>query len=211
VSEFAVADLGVRIAFCDPASGKRLALKRVRARSAIVVIAMDLLSRIFVLHAWADRCSTDALTMKILEINAALKPRTFGIEANAMQSLYGDMVSREAKFKGTRLPLMPVNQPTKIDKDWRIRMTLQPVIADGRLFVQPQHYELKSELTTFPMSPTKDLIDALASAINLLPRPATRIDKDTERDAHLAYLRATNAPMHYIEQVASSYSMGGVA
>src|SRR3990172_6085092 len=92
-------DLSYRVAFCDPAAGKRLALKRVRARSAIVVVAQDTWGRVFVLFAWAARCSTDQLTAKLFEVNDTFHPRTFGIESNAMQSLYGDMVGREAKFR----------------------------------------------------------------------------------------------------------------
>lgn len=195
-----VDDLQTRIAFCDPASGKKLALKRVRARSAIIVIAQDPLSRLFVLHAWAERCSTDKLTNRILDVNERYKPKVFGIEANAMQALYGDMVSREARFRSKRLPLSPVEQPTKIDKDWRIRMALQPVIADGRLFIQPDQHELRAELTTFPMSMTKDLIDALASAVTLMPQRAIARETKDEVDKLAAYLRASGAPPRYIEQ-----------
>lgn len=202
MSEFPVAALADTTAFCDPAGGKRMALKRVRARSAIVVVGSDAISRIFVLHTWADRCSAGDLTERILRIQADFKPRVFGVEANAMQALYGEMVAREAKHKGARLPLLPVKQPTNVDKDWRIRTALQPVIGAGRLLIQPHHYELKTELTTFPMSTTKDLIDALASAVALLrktPVPQARRD---ELQALLAYLRETGAPASYIEQVA---------
>jgi len=193
-----------RVAFCDPAGGKKLQIKRVRARSAIVVVAQDTLNRLFVLHAWADRCSTDRLTQMILKVNADLRPRLFGIEANAMQSLYGDMVRRESRTtKGPRLPLIPVEQPTKIDKDWRIRSVLQPAIAEGRLFILPTLYELRAEITTFPMSPTKDLIDALASAIALMPKRAVARERQEEMQARLAYLRETGASPQYIEAVAA--------
>ncbi len=192
------------VAFCDPAGNKSgHTLKRVRARAAIVVIGQDALSRIFVLHTWADRCSAGQLTERIFKTQADFKPRTFGVEANAMQALYGEMVAREARFKSLRIPLNPIKQPTNVDKDWRIRTALQPVIGAGRLFLQAHQYELKSELTTFPMATLKDLIDALASAVSLLRKVAPPQRARDETQQLLAYLRASGAPAWYIEDVAA--------
>ena len=197
-----LSELGMCMAFCDPAAGKNLNLKRVRARSAIVVVAQDSLGRVFTLLAWAARCSTDALTTKIFEVNETFRPRTFGIESNAMQSLYGDMVGREARFRERRVPILEVRQPTNVEKNWRIRTILQPVVANGRLFIQPQQLELRAELVNFPMSATVDLVDALASAVKLLPTVQIRREQDGELQKRLAYLRETGAPMDYILQVA---------
>lgn len=202
MTEFPLDALIDRVAFLDPAGGKSLALKRVRARAAIVVVGQDALTRIFVLHTWADRAPAGALAERVFTVQGDHKPRVFGIEANAMQALYGEMVAREAKFKGVRLPLEPVKQPTNVDKDWRIRTALQPVIAEGRLFLQEGQHELRAELTTFPMSPLKDIIDALASAISLLRRVPLPVQIREERDARLAYLRQSGAPPSYIEAVA---------
>ena len=65
--ETALATLTERYAFCDPASGKT-ALKHAKARSAIVILAVDDLARLFVLHAWAARCPTDRLIDQILAL-----------------------------------------------------------------------------------------------------------------------------------------------
>jgi hypothetical protein len=186
-------------AFCDPAGGKRMELKRVRARSAIVVVGTDRLGRIFVLHTWADRCTAGQLSEKILKIQQERLPRVFGIEANAMQALYGEMVAREARHLGQRLPLLPVKQPTNVDKDWRIRTALQPIIGNDRLFLQAGQYELKAELTTFPMNPLKDLVDALASAVTLLRKPMSARVERADSQAYLEYLRSSNAPSWYVD------------
>lgn len=193
-------ELVFRAAFCDPASGKREIIRRIRARSAVVVVGADAMTRLFVLHAWADRCSTNTLIEKILETQSQFHPNIFGIEANAMQSLFADAVGREARQTNRVLPLIPVNQPTKIDKDWRIRTALQPVIGDGRLFIQPTQYELKGEMTSFPMTITKDIIDALASCVALIPHQSTRRDFDNESRELAEYLRSSGAPASYIEQ-----------
>ena len=191
-----------RIAFCDPAGSKtgREKLKRTSARSAIVVIGVDDLIRIFVLHAWADRCSTDILMNKIQSLNELFQPKIFGMEANAMQSLFADAVAREAKRLQKRLPLVPVTQPTKIEKNWRIRTNLQSVVADGRLFVQENQLELQAELSAFPMSPTVDIIDALSSAVALAPRRAVQQARQSEFDALADYLRRSGATPFQIQK-----------
>lgn len=194
-----LSDLSARYAFCDPASGKgKEAVKRVRSRSAIIVVAMDDLCRFFVLHTWADRCGTDKLIDRITETARTWRPRTFGIEANALQSLFVDAVRRDARRSNITLPLTGVTQPTKVDKDWRIRSVLQPIIAEGRLFIQRHQYELLAEIETFPMGSTKDLIDALASAIALAPRRAIQSQRRSEADALRRYLEASHAPAEYI-------------
>lgn len=197
----ALANLAEHYAFIDPA-GSKSALKRVGARSAIVTIAVDDLARIFVLEAWAARCSTDHLIDRIFEANVRWHPRLFGCEANALQSLFADAVRREARATGKTLPLIPVQQPVRLDKDFRIRAALQPVIAEGRLFVQETQHDLKVELVSFPMSQTKDLIDALASVIALVPPRRAREMRDAERESRLRYLRESGAPVWFIEQVA---------
>lgn len=198
MTEIPLADLAERYFFCDPASGKT-DIKRVRARSAIIGVAVDNLGRFFVISAWADRCSTDKLIDRIIETCEKFKPKTFGIEDNAMQSLFADSVRYKARLDGKEaLPIVGVTQPTRIDKDFRVRAVLQPVVADGRLFIQQKHHELKAELTAFPMSQLKDLVDALASAISLAPPRRMQRERDAEDQSLEKYLRETNAPLWYI-------------
>lgn len=196
-------DLPDRYAFLDPASSKKDGeLRRIKARSAIVVIAPDWLGRIFVLDAWAKRCSTDQLIEKMYATEETWKLRVMGGEANAMQELFQEAVMRDARLRGKRLPLRPVHQPTRIEKDWRIRTILQPVIANGRLFLRPDMTELRTEISSFPLSPIKDMVDALASAIKLVPPRAKKRNDDSELQNLLAYLRKTGAPAAVIEDVA---------
>lgn len=192
-----------RIAFTDPSGGKNTAaqkLKRTSARSSIIVIGIDDICRIFVLYAWADRCPTDLYVKKIYEANTSFTPKLFGVEANAMQALFGDMLAREAKALKMRVPFVPVPQSTKVDKRWRIRTTLQPVIAEGRLFLQANQLELQAELATHPMAPTVDMIDALASAVALAPKRASRVVRDERVDALMDYLRRSGASPAYIQE-----------
>jgi hypothetical protein len=197
-------DVGSQIyAFLDPASGKKMsgqAVKKTRARSAIIVAAVDSLYRIFVLHTWADQVSPSRIRDKVLEINGQFRPRVFGIESSAQQFLFADLVGAEARRLGQRLNLAAVDQPTNVFKDDRIRNTIEPLAQTGRLFIQEDQVELEQELRGFPTARTKDLVDALASCINLAPKPRPRKERDQEADELASYLRAQGMSASYIEQ-----------
>jgi hypothetical protein len=158
-----------KYAFCDPASASGR-LKKQRARQAIVVIGVDYLMRVFILYAWAGRLETSAFRDQIIDVYDKLRPKKFGIEANGMQVLFGDLVKTEARLRLGQVTFVPVQQPTKVEKDFRIRTTLEPVINSGRLFLLKKQTALYDELRGFPTAETKDMVDALASAINLIPR-----------------------------------------
>lgn len=188
-----VSDFTDTVAFADPASAKS-PLKSQRARAAIVVVSQDRWRRIFVRAIWAEATTANALTDKIFEINALWRPHPFGCEANAMQILFAESLLREARMRDIRLPLVPVYQPPQQKKAFRIRQALQPVIASGRLFLLAEHGELEHELTSFPQHPRVDLVDALASAVVLLPKRALP-QQDADDQAGLrAYLRQSGVP-----------------
>jgi hypothetical protein len=188
-------------AFTDPASGKST-LRRQRARQAIIVIAVDHLQRIFTLHTWAGNVPTSQYLDKLIKTCENYQVEIFGIEANAMQSLFADIVYEKAqeKLSHHRNRFVPIHQSTKVDKDFRIRTTLEPVINNGRLFIQQHQTELEAELRGFPTARTKDLVDCLASTIALVPsKPAPKQQSD-EVEALASYLRRSGCPSHYIEQ-----------
>lgn len=188
--------------FCDPGgSHKTVKNKGILARSAIVIIGVDpLLNRIFCVDTWADRTTTDKLIEKVLEKHQRWKPKIFGCEANAMQVHLANAINREARFKQIKAVLVPVNVPTKVDKEWRIESVLSPVITSGRLFVKPNDVELITEIRGFPTAQTKDLVDALASAIQLVPIKSKRRAASEEEESLARYLRNSGAPVDYIQQ-----------
>ncbi len=194
-----------RYAFCDPAGSKRgktaNVLAKVRARQAIIVLGIDHLLRIFVLYAWAGRLPASKLRDKVLEVYEEWQPRRFGIEDNAMQQLFGDLVIDEAKKTiGGNIRICGVPTSTKIEKNFKIRTTIEPVLNDGRLFIPEHLIELRAEIQGFPTWHLKDLVDCLAMAIMLIPRRAPQERQDDEKDALAKYLRDTGAPSWYIEQ-----------
>lgn len=187
-------------AFLDPASGKLKTVKRIAARSAIVVIGVDPYTRIFVRYAWAARCSTDALMDQVYKVQEEFQPQLFGVEANAQQSLFGEALRREARWRDLDIHIVGVDQPTRIDKDFRIRTALQPAIREGRLFLPEEGLaELRLEIQAFPLGATKDLIDALASAVSLVPARPTSTQNESEIEELAAYLRSQGVSPQVIE------------
>jgi len=193
------------VAFLDPAGGKENKQKT-KARSAIAVVSCDAANRIFVRDTWAERCATQKIYQKIYEFNEKYKPLVFGIEGNAQQGLFCDSVAMDAYQKGIDLPVQSIVHPTSMNKDFRIRTHLQPVVSQGRLFVQKDQYKLLEEILDFPMSTIKDLIDALASAVSILPKQTFISKVSEESKAHLEYLRESGAPVDYIEKQAMLHS-----
>lgn len=191
-----LSDLTV-VAFVDPAGGKKKARKR-SSRSADVVLGCDPEGRLFVLHAWAGRVPTTTHTDKIFALVERWHPRVIGIDSSAMQSLYSDSLTREARQRGRRLPLLPVVMQG--DKDERIRTAIEPALAEGRLFIRDDQKDLRLELEAFPGGMTLDLCDALGEAIKLAPKRAGKIVRREEGAAWLQYLRESGAPPSYVQQ-----------
>lgn len=196
----------------DPASGKGR-LRKIRARQAIIGIGVDYLSRIFVIYAWAGKLTSSKFRDKILDVYGKFEPRRMGIEANAMQSLFADLVRDKGRERFSRLRIVPIMQSTKVDKDFRIRTSIEPTMFSGRLFIQgkpdvegspvgttPMMRELVGEIAGFPTAETKDMVDALASAISLVPKRTSEQRRDSEVDELAQYLRRSGASPHMIEK-----------
>lgn len=189
-------------AFCDPAAAKSKNRKKTRsARQSIVVGARDWLDRWFFLLLWAGKLTANDFKKKILDVQEDYKPRIFGIEANGMQVLFGDLVREEAKIRqGDRVKMIPVYQPTNVDKDFRIRTGLEPVITQGRLFLQAKDTDAWAEIRGFPSAATKDIVDSIESCIRLAPKRPRRSQNTVEFEQYAKYLRSTRMPAYQIER-----------
>jgi len=206
-------DLGECYAFLDPSGGRNQTIKRIAARSAIVVVQECLEDSLLVREAWAAKCSTDELTEKIFEFNRQYFPRLFGVESNAMQSLYVDSVIREARERSFRLNLIPWSQPTNIQKPFRIRTTLQPWFSHGKIIIRDTLVELKNELLAFPTGTLVDLADALASVVAIIPPKNSLNTFDSEVLSLAKYMRncgyGPDAIMRRITEIQATRQMGG--
>ena len=187
-------------AFADPASGKHARQKKRRARQAIIVAGRDWLDRWFELYSWAGRETASQLLERILNVYDEHRPRRFGIEANGMQVLFGSLVQDAARERFGQIRLLPIYQPTNVEKTYRIRTGLEPVIMQGRLFIRDKTSALAVELRGFPTAATVDLVDALESTIRLAPKRPEQIAKTEEAAEYARYLRQTGCPASIIVQ-----------
>jgi hypothetical protein len=188
--------------YLDPASGKKKeVLKSVRARSAIVVVGVDVLGRMLVLDTWADRVGTTQIVKSFLDMFELWSPgvKVAGFEDVGQQHLLFDPLLQEAKNREVDLPLVPVKVPTGIDKLFRIRSTLNPLIAQGKLIFMEHQLDLLNEVTSFPMSSLKDLVDSLASCLALVPNKYEKRQEWSEDRAYVEYLRESGWSQQEIE------------
>lgn len=183
-------------AFLDPAGGSTETKKASQAKSAITVVSVDHLARIFVLYAWADRISSPDVTEKVIDIQSTYHPKVFGIEASAQQSLFIGMVEHECLKRSISINIESVKQPTTIDKIERIRTSLQHYSRSGRLFLAHHMTQLSEELRSYPTGLTVDLVDSLASAVALIPprRLAINANPTATHAAIAHYLTLSGRP-----------------
>src|SRR6266851_2504010 len=169
-----------------------------RSRSAIVVVSKDDIDSNFILKAWARHCTTEELCDEIFKTYSDFHPATIGIDSSANQSLFADSLIREAREKGKKLPLTKITLGS--DKDVRIETTLQPAATAGRIFALTDMSDLRVEWEAFPGSQFKDILDALAGAIKLLPARHTNDEVTGEVQQYRNYLRTLRLTEAQIEE-----------
>lgn len=190
--------------FADLAAGKdaRSRSKHRKARQCIVVGGRDWLLRWFWLYIWAGRITTSDFKELILKVQEDYNPRIFGLEANGMQVLFGSLVRDEAKERfGRGIKMIPIYQPTNVEKTYRIRTGMEPIILQGRFFLPESDIEASTELQGFPTAATRDIVDAMETCMNrVAPKRLVKQADDNERDDYAAYLRNSGMLPHLIAQ-----------
>lgn len=201
VNEIDIFSQMLRIGFFDPAgTNSRADLKKVRSRCAVVIIGLDHLHRIYALDSWAGRPTGDTMLDKVVEICAKMTPKTLGVESNACQSQFGAMLRTRLSDAGIPTKVRSVNQPSSLQKPFRIRTVIGEALREGRLFIPERMFELRAEMRGFPTAAHQDLIDALASAITMAPKRPKQISDSAEIREYAAYLRKSGLPNVEIER-----------
>lgn len=178
-----------RVSWCDPAGGPDTRRSNAGlSRSAIVTIGLDQLERIFILEAWAARIAPDQLIERVFENNAKWRPAAFGIDASGPQLMFAQLLQKEARERGVRLPLRPT--ALRAEKSFSIETSIQPICSSGRLFRPPENEcrGLMDEWKSFPDGTYRDTLDALACAIRLLPSMLPQHLREMGREQLRRYL-----------------------
>lgn len=167
-------DLNV-VAAWDPALGVKTDDS---SRSAFVVTGVDELGEVYVLEVLAERKDPLDFIDDIIESVARWGVGRVGIEDVLFQRLLGPVVEERLETRRMRSTLrgnkddaafrvgVGVFEPIKPlrgkDKDGRIRYLLSVPAKEGRIHAHASQLELLDEWVHFPMSQTKDVLDALA-------------------------------------------------
>ena len=150
----AIEDLDVTCTV-DPASAEKLK----NDRNAITVTGTTPHGQAIVLEAWGKRCSPLEVIEKMFEIKTRWNPRVYGIEDVAYQKVLKHFVREEAKRRGLYLNIVPVKPGGRNKQHVR---GLQPIMATGRLYIDPTSHILRQELADFPLGEHDDVADSLA-------------------------------------------------
>jgi len=123
---------------------------------------------IYVRDYTRERCSPAKAVEHILDHMERYNPIRTGIESIGYQrTIMYAVAERMAERK--RHWLIEALHTNTSSKEARI-MGLQPVFADGKIFIQRKHVSLESELQTFPRGKHDDTIDALAMQLPMWGR-----------------------------------------
>jgi predicted phage terminase large subunit-like protein len=198
-------------AFCDPAGGPRAGRSQSGlSRAAIIVLGQDDLERVFILDVFIRRIPPDQLIDHIFATHQRWSPAVFGIDSSGPQLEFAQIVQREARERGFRVPLRFVAQ--RENKTFSIETSLQPLSSAGRLmFMQTGDWRaLKDEFTSFPDGMYRDGLDALANAIKLLPTVLPAHLRAMSRSQLETYLTRTGMPRdQIIERLAQHADANG--
>jgi predicted phage terminase large subunit-like protein len=190
-----------RVAWCDPAGGVNSLLTTAgqRSRASVCTIGQDDLERIFILEPWAKRVPPDQLISKIFETQFKHQPAIFGVDASGPQLMFFQTLKKEARDRNIRINLRGVSE--RVDKITFIETVLQPVVAQGRLLrpVDGECVDLKAEWQTFPSGSYRDIMDALARAVWLLPSSLPAHLRVMDRMQLKRYLERTGMDVAQVE------------
>ena len=97
-----------------------------------------------------------------------------------MQSLFADVVAAEAQKRLKRIPFVGISQSTKVDKDFRIRTAVEPVINHGRLFILEKNIDLAVIMINsgVPLESVYHLTRALSHVTNIGQRSMTYLKRE---------------------------------
>lgn len=152
--------------------------------AALVIAGMNHQRDIYVRHVLRAKMTYSDIIENIFDLYNRFQPRTVLIETIAAQKSIQYELVNEQRRRGTWLPITEIRSRTK-SKEERIR-ALAPFYEFGHIYhikESPQIEELEYELIHFPKGTHDDVIDALASVLEVA-RPAGNVDRVMRREKH---------------------------
>lgn len=149
---------------CDPAISER----ETAARTAIVVLGMSAVQKIFLLEYWVGRQGDPFKVINtILDMSKFWQPRCIGIEMVAYQKSLEPYTIKEMQGRNEWYPIVNLKPDRNEKKEQRI-LSMQPFFRSGQIYIQRGMTEFIEEYETFPLGRTRDILDAMAYGVRLL-------------------------------------------
>ena len=138
--------------------------------TAVVTCAVDSDKNIFVVDVTRKRMLPDETVDEVLRHYEEHNSDVVGIETVGFQKVLKFAIDEECNRRGIH-PFIKEITTGGMRKRYRIER-LQPYFEKGKVFFKASMEELKTELLSFPTGKHDDMIDALASQLELIHRGA---------------------------------------
>jgi predicted phage terminase large subunit-like protein len=149
--------------------------------AALVIAGMNHQRDIYVRHVLRQKMTYAQIIEAMFDLNNRFQPKAILLETIAAQKSIMYELNNEQKRRGTWLPITEIRSRTK-SKEERIR-ALAPFYEFGHIFHVrecPQLEDLEYELIHFPKGTHDDVIDALATVLELA-KPSGNVDRAERR------------------------------
>jgi predicted phage terminase large subunit-like protein len=178
-----------RVMFWDPALAERELKKR--SRNAMIVMARDNRSRLFILDAYAEYKNPGFLFSKFISLHQKHRVHKAAIEDAGFQRILKFPLYQRMKELNYHFPVE--GEPPIGDKDARIR-SLIPYVETHDLFIRRGLTDFVEEIRGFPVFPTKDLVDGAAACLAVLSKAgdAKQTASSPFQARHHRHLQAVN-------------------
>lgn len=157
--------------------------------AALVVAGMDHQRDLYVRHVLRQKMTYGDIITHMFDLYGRFRPKTILLETIGTQKSIMSELNNEQKRRGTWLPVREITHRTN-SKEEKIR-GLAPYYEFGHIFHVkecPQREDLEYELLHFPRGKHDDIIDALASVLEVATAPnATKTPDSVKEKRRVLY------------------------
>lgn len=148
---------------------------------AIITAGKDIhTGRIYILDKWHQKANPGELIEQIFSHVKRWSPLKVGFENVALQKNMLYFIKEKMREDGVYFILEGINHSNK-EKNARIQ-GLQPLFGSGNIFLKPHMQDIVSELLSFPLGKSDDLIDTLAMQVKMWSQTVTKKELGPESD-----------------------------
>jgi len=153
--------------------------------TAIVTVGIDWQNNWYVLETRRGKWTVGRMIEEIFSVYKRWQPTTMSIEVIGLAQALLDSIHTEEEKRNQFLPLTEIKARNAVNKERRIRATLQPRFENGKIFIKRDMSDLEDELIHFPKSKHDDLIDSMSDIAEIGFAPGKEEEKEPEPKSKL--------------------------